>query len=130
QLTKDGIEHYDYGDAFGQNDSEKAKNRKDRSAARVLWSPDSKHFAMIRTDARKVKDLWVLHNTGNGRPELETYKYQMPGEKEAPKRELVLFDFAGKTHKRINTSAFKDQELSLWPAPALEKSRDDEHRPA
>lgn len=130
QLTKDGEEYYDYGDAFGQNDTEKAKNRKDRSPARVLWSPDSKHFAMIRTDARKVKDLWVIHNTANGRPELETYKYQMPGEKEAPRRELILFDFEGKTHKRITTSAFKDQELSMWPAPALEKNRDDDHRPA
>lgn len=130
QLTKDGVEHYDYGDASGQTDAEVIKNRKDRGSARVLWSPDSKYFAMIRTDARKVKDLWVIHNTATGRPELETYKYQMPGEKEAPKRELMLFDFAGKTYKKINASAFRDQELSLWPAPALEKTRDDEHRPS
>lgn len=130
QLTKDGVEYYDYGDASGQTDAEVMKNRKDRSAARVLWSPDSKSFAMVRTDARKVKDLWVIHNTATGRPELETYKYQMPGEKEAPKRELLLFDFANKTHKKINASAFRDQELSLWPAPALEKTRDDEHRPS
>jgi dipeptidyl aminopeptidase/acylaminoacyl peptidase len=54
----------------------------------------------------------------------------MPGEKEAPRRELMIFDVAHKTHKKINAAAFKDQELSLWSAPALQKQRDDEHRPS
>ncbi|EJF09467.1 DPP IV N-terminal domain-containing protein [Pontibacter sp. BAB1700] len=129
QLTKDGVEYYTYGDSRGETNVEREKNKKNRKPAFILWSPDSKQFAMVRTDERKVKDLWVLHHTANGRPALETYKYQMPGEKEAPKRELLIFDFANKTQKRINTAAFKDQELSLWPAPALQKQRDDEHRP-
>ncbi|MBC5993268.1 S9 family peptidase [Pontibacter cellulosilyticus] len=130
QLTKDGIEHYSYGDTRGETNVEREKNKNNRKPARILWSPDSKHFAFIRTDERKVKDLWVIHNTAKGRPELETYKYQMPGEKEAPKRELMVFDFANKTAKKINTSAFKDQELGLWDAPDLKKNRDDEHRPS
>ncbi|MDX5482635.1 MAG: S9 family peptidase [Hymenobacteraceae bacterium] len=129
QLTKDGIEHYHYGDARGETNVEREKNKNNRKSARILWSPDSRHFAMIRTDERKVKDLWVIHNTAKGRPELESYKYHMPGEKEAPVRELLVFDFAVKTSKKINTAAFKDQELSLWSAPDLKKNRDDEHRP-
>ncbi|WP_299703979.1 DPP IV N-terminal domain-containing protein [uncultured Pontibacter sp.] len=129
QLTTDGVEYYTYGDTRGETNVEREKNKKNRKPAFIMWSPDSKQFAMIRTDERKVKDLWVLHHTAQGRPALETYKYQMPGEKEAPRRELTIFDFANKTHKRINTAAFKDQELSLWSAPALQKQRDDEHRP-
>ncbi|NDK57033.1 S9 family peptidase [Pontibacter fetidus] len=129
QLTKDGVEYYSYGDSRGETNAEREKNKNNRNAARVLWSPDSKYFAFIRTDERKVKDLWVIHNTAKGRPELETYKYQMPGEKEAPIRELMVFDFAAKTSKKINTASFKDQELGLWNAPDLKKNRDDEHRP-
>ncbi|NEM98686.1 S9 family peptidase [Pontibacter burrus] len=130
QLTTDGIENYHYGDSRGETNVEREKNKNNRKPAFVLWSPDSKHFAMVRTDERKVKDLWVLHNATNGRPELETYKYHMPGEKEAPVRELILFDFTAKTSRKIHTAAFKDQELGLWSAPALNKNRDDEHRPA
>ncbi|GHA64375.1 S9 family peptidase [Pontibacter akesuensis] len=129
QLTKDGVEHYHYGDARGETNVEREKNKDKRKPARIAWSPDSKSFAMIRSDERKVKDLWVIHNTAKGRPELETYKYQMPGEKEAPIRELLVFDFAAKSAKKINAAAYKDQELSLWSAPDLKKNRDDVYKP-
>ncbi|AMM51177.1 peptidase S9 [Rufibacter sp. DG15C] len=130
QLTKDGVEFYSYGgDSNGETNVEQEKNKNNRKPTFVLWSPDSKQFMLTRTDSRKVKDLWVIHNTAAGRPALETYKYQMPGEKEAPIREMVLFNFAEKTHKKINTAAFKDQEVSVWPAPAKQSSRDDEFRP-
>ncbi|WP_460891079.1 S9 family peptidase [Rufibacter soli] len=128
KFTTDGVENYSYGDSQGETNVEREKNKKNRKPAFIMWSPDSKHFIMTRTDARKVKDLWVIHNTAAGRPALETYKYQMPGEKEAPMRELLLFNFADKTAKKINAAAFKDQELSVWPAPAKQSSRDDEFR--
>ena len=43
---------------------------------------------------------------------------------------MLLFDFAAKTSKKLNVSLFKDQELSTWPAPQLQKNRDDEFRPS
>lgn len=131
QLTKDGVENYDYGSGFGnETNVEREKNAKKRKGTQVLWSPDSKHFVMLRTDQRKVKDLWVINSIAMPRPTLESYKYQMPGEKEAPIREMLLFDFAAKTSKKLNVSLFKDQELSTWPAPQLQKNRDDEFRPS
>ncbi|WP_205500285.1 S9 family peptidase [Rufibacter psychrotolerans] len=128
QFTTDGVEYYTYGDTNGETNVEREKNKKNRKPAFIMWSPDSRHFIMTRTDARKVKDLWVLHHTAAGRPALETYKYHMPGEKEAPIRELLLFNFAEKTSKKISTAAFKDQEISVWPAPAKQSARDDEFR--
>ncbi|MFD1257571.1 DPP IV N-terminal domain-containing protein [Mucilaginibacter terrae] len=131
QLTKDGVEFYDYGSGFGnETNVEREKNAKKRKGTQVLWSPDSKHFVMSRTDSRRVKDLWVINSIAMPRPTIETYKYQMPGEKEAPVRELLLFDFTAKTSKKLNVSLFKDQELSTWPAPVLQKNRDDEFRPS
>lgn len=131
QLTKDGVKFYAYGsDGDGENNEEVLKKDKKRRGAYVLWSPDAKHFVLNREDSRKVKDLWVINNTAAGRPTLETYKYQMPGEKESPVDEVLLFDFPAKTFKKLNVSAFKDQSLSLWPAPSLNKDRDNEFRPA
>ena len=48
---------------------------------RVLlqWSPDSKHFATVRSNTSMLLDFWVI-NILKKRPELFTYKYQMPGE--------------------------------------------------
>jgi dipeptidyl-peptidase-4 len=131
QLTKDGIKFYAYGnDGDGEDNVENEKNNKKRRNAFVLWSPNAKYFVINREDSRKVKDLWVINNVAPGRPTLETYKYQMPGEKEAPQEELLLFNFDAKTSRKLNVSAFKDQALSLWAAPSLNKDRDDEFRPA
>jgi dipeptidyl-peptidase 4 len=107
---------------------EKERNKDKRKPAFVLWSPDGKYFSITRTDSRKVKDLWVINNIADPRPTLETYKYQMPGEKEAPIRELYVFNFEAKTNRKIRLSRFKDQEVGVWPAPPLQKQRDDENR--
>jgi dipeptidyl-peptidase-4 len=131
QLTKDGVKFYAYGsDGDGENNEEVEKNDKKRRSAYVLWSPNSKYFVLNREDSRKVKDLWVINNTAAGRPTLETYKYQMPGEKEAPVDEILLFNFEAKTYKKLNTAAFKDQSVTIWPAPFLNKDRDNEFRPS
>jgi len=131
QLTKDGVKFYSYGsDGDGEDNETNIKNNKKRRGAYVLWSPDSKHFVLDRTDSRKVKDLWVINSVSAGRPTLETYKYQMPGEKESPIDEFILFNFAAKTQKTINTTAFKDQSISTWGKESLVKDRDNEFRPS
>ncbi len=131
KLTTDGIENYSYGgDSFGETNVDKEKNKNKRKSAFVYWSPDSRYFTFIRSDMRKVKDLWVINSVAEGRPTLETYKYHMPGEAEAPIRELLLFDFTARNFKKINTSLFKDQEIAVSGRPSLERERDDEFRPA
>ncbi|MES2378260.1 MAG: DPP IV N-terminal domain-containing protein [Bacteroidota bacterium] len=131
QLTKDGIEFYAYGSGRGDDESvtDKKANKKRRPAG-VLWSPDSKYFVMERTDERKVKSLWVINSIAEPRPTLQTYKYQMPGEKETPTSEMLLFDFGAKTFKKLNISLFKDQSIGAWQAPPVAKNRDDEFKPS
>ncbi|WP_432708083.1 DPP IV N-terminal domain-containing protein [Pedobacter sp.] len=131
QLTKDGVKFYAYGsDGDGENNEELEKNDKKRRRAFVLWSPNSKYFVLNRRDSRKVKDLWVIDHTAKGRPTLQSYKYQMPGEKEAPIDEILLFNFQTKTHRKLDVTAFKDQSVSFWSAPLLNKDRDNEFRPS
>ena len=129
KLTTDGIENYGFGESFGETNLEKAANRKKRKFAGVMWSPNSKHFVVTRTDSRNVKDLWVINSIAEPRPTLETYKYHMPGEKEAPIREMMVFDMATKKMQKIDASQFKDQELGIWSANVEKRARDDERRP-
>jgi len=129
KLTTDGIENYGFGESFGETNLEKAANRKKRKFAGVMWSPNSKHFVVTRTDSRNVKDLWVINSIAEPRPTLETYKYHMPGEKEAPVRGMMVFDMATKKIEKIDASLFKDQELGIWSANVEKRARDDERRP-
>jgi dipeptidyl-peptidase-4 len=129
-LTKDGIENFAYGaDGFGDNNVDKEKNKNKRKSVFALWSPDSKHFVLERTDNRKVKDLWVLNALSDPRPTLETYKYWMPGEKESPIDHVYIFDVATLTNKEMVLSMFKDQGISLWADPGKINARDDDFRP-
>lgn len=129
KLTTDGIENYGFGESYGETNNEKLANRKKRKFAGVMWSPNSMHFVVTRTDSRNVKDLWVINSIAEPRPTLETYKYHMPGEKEAPVREMMLGDIVSKKIEKINSALFKDQELGIWSANIEKRSRDNEHRP-
>jgi len=129
KLSTDGVEFFAYGDANDETNVDREKNKNKRRQAFIYWSPDSKHFAMVRTDSRKVKDLWVINSVAEPRPTLETYKYQMPGEKDAPIDYLLVFDMASKTQKQLPVNIFKDQDVNIWSAPNLQSNRDDEIRP-
>ena len=129
QLTTDGVEHFGYGMPHNRLNTDSLLNGKRRSAY-GLWSPDSKHFVTILTDNRAVKDLWVINVMSKPRPTLESYKYQMPGEKESPVEHLILFDMENNTKKEIDTYAFKDQTLEFQRRTPLKKERDMEFRPS
>ncbi len=129
-ITTDGIEYFSYhNDGQGESNVEKEKNKNKRKSTFILWSPDSKYFVLNRTDNRKVKDLWVINSIADPRPTLETYKYWMPGEKEAPVEHLLLFDAALKTAKEITAGAFKDQDINVWSDPGKVSNRDDDFKP-
>lgn len=115
QLTTDGTKNAPYG--WSSSDPYATeKDLEKRQGAGVVWSPDSKHFAMIRTDRSMIKDLWVIDVLANPRPKLETYKYQMPGEP-GGKSTLYLFDMTAKSSRIIETAAFKDQQINIMYKP-------------
>jgi len=129
KITNDGVEYFEYGSSGNENNVEKEKNRNKRKPVFAFWSPDSKHFALIRNDNRNVKELWVINSIAEPRPTLETYKYHMPGEKEAPVSYLLLFDVANKGRRELNVKQFKDQAIAVWSKPNAANTRDDDFRP-
>lgn len=127
QLTTEGTPEFGFGSGpydFYATDEDKEKRR----FAFIYWSPESDKFAMVRSNYEKVKDLWVINVLAEPRPELERYKYHMPGEKEAPSRHLYLFDMDTKKYKEIQAAAFKDQDLSINREPFLQKDMHDSIR--
>ena len=129
QLTTDGVENYAYhGGGRGENNVTKEKEKDKRKSVRVYWSHDSKKFAMTRADSREVKDLWVINSVADPRPTLETYKYQMPGEAEAPQEEMFVFVLESKEKTPIKAEAFKDQTLSIFSHRYPINTRDDRNR--
>ena len=128
QLTEDGTEHFGYGIPYSLQNTDTLCNG-DRRGVWGYWSPDSKYFVTVVTDERRVKDLWVINSLASPRPTLETYRYQMPGEMDAPEDHLYIFDMTTNTRKEIRTSAWKNQGVSLEGMPSKRKDRDAEFVP-
>ena len=123
QLTTFGEKDFGFGMPYSYLNTDTLANGK-RRGQWVVWSPDSKHFAVTLEDNRKVKELWVINSMAQPRPTLETYKYEMPGEKDIPQMHMYVFDVDNNSYKEINTSAFKDQTINLGYKPRDQKDRD------
>lgn len=141
QITFDGSAEFSYGPPqvdYSKVDAEKSIRRRPN----LVWSPDSKHFVVLRTDFGKVKDLWVINSLSEPRPELEIYKYHMPGESSAPKNHILIFSIdslyltdgrflsdtdssRAKKYKEISAYMFKDQDLIIHAKPQLQKNKFD-----
>lgn len=133
-ITKDGIQNFSWhseggAGGGGETNVDAEKNKNKRKPVFGYWSEDSKQLSIVKVDNRKVKDLWVINSIADPRPTLETYKYWMPGEKEAPIDHLMLVDMINYTNKEINVSQYKDQDISLWNKSAAVNARDDEFKP-
>lgn len=123
QLTTFGQKNFGFGMPYSYLNTDTLDNGK-RKGEWGVWSPDSKYFVVQIEDSRKVKELWVINSMANPRPTLETYKYEMPGDKDIPQAHLYIFNMEDTTYKEINCAAFKDQSLSIGYKPREQKDRD------
>ncbi len=121
-LTTDGTKNFSWLSDNYSGDTEADSTA--RNFANLDWSPDGKHFALLRWDMSPIKEFWVINSLAMPRPELQTYHYQMPGEPGA-KGELCVLDLEG-TVKKYAWNAFKDQDGQILSAPytAQDASRD------
>ena len=120
RLTFDGTDECYYGD--GNYRAAEVRDTSERRHADILWSPDSKHFAVYKYDMRGVKDLWVINALADPRPTLQRYKYQMPGEP-APVNHLLVCNVEEASFKEYRTVAYKDQDEEFLAAPGKNADR-------
>jgi len=113
RITSDGYKDFCYGinNYSGNTETDTTKRV---FTSELVWSPDSRHIAVMRWDMAPLKDFWVINSLTQPRPTLETYKYQMPGEP-GPKGHLYVFSTSDWTSRQVKINAFKDQDLIMQP---------------
>lgn len=113
RITSDGYKNFCYGinNYSGNTETDTTKRV---FPSELVWSPDSRHIAVMRWDMAPLKDFWVINSLTQPRPTLETYKYQMPGEP-GPKGHLYVFSTSDWTSRQVKINAFKDQDLIMQP---------------
>ena len=104
RLTEDGERWYSFQQSHGDTTTT------ERLRSRAVWFEDSRKLYVKRQDWREVGELWVI-NTIKQRPELETYKYNLPGEEDHYQDEILVFDMDTKGHVRLDTDKWPDQSL-------------------
>lgn len=123
RITFDGVRGFGFGDATVTS-TDKIDTVM-RRRIDVLWSPDSRRFAYTMKDTRAVEEMWIINNIARPRPTLQTYPYQMPGEKEVSQFFLYLVDVAAKERQYVEVGAFKDQIVGLMEGKPVRKRFDD-----
>ena len=94
-----------------QGGGQQRRSRDPRVRPAVVWSPDSKAFAISRNDSRQVKELYLVSSLAEPRPTLTSYRYSMPGEENVPQQELWAFTRGTPKVALVNTRHWKDQRL-------------------
>ncbi len=118
QLTTDGEKDFSYGfQGRGDHDEETEKEFGKRQRSGATWSHDSRYFALTRQDRREVGELWVIHAVGNKRPQLESYKYDMPGEENVTQTSLWVFDMESREIRSLDDEPWKDQRMGIFSDP-------------
>jgi dipeptidyl-peptidase-4 len=83
RLTSDGVKDF----AYGTNNAGWTKS--DRPI--LLWSPDSKKVATFQHDQRNVGEMYLV-STKVGHPELQAWKYPLPGDEHIITIQRVVID--------------------------------------
>lgn len=104
RLTEDGERWYSFQSDHGDTTSS------ERLSADVNWFEDSEKLFVKRQDWRDVDELWVINSIAE-RPELETYKYALPGEEKHYRDEILVFDMESKERVKIDAEKWPDQSL-------------------
>jgi dipeptidyl aminopeptidase/acylaminoacyl peptidase len=104
-LTTDGEPHYGYAiHAEGCCTVITDRKRGEKHRPILRWSPDSRRIVTLRLDEREVEQLHILE-TKEGRPELHSYRYALPGDSIVPTWELFVFDVPSGERVRVELEA-------------------------
>lgn len=94
KLTNDGQKYFDYasrfeGDLSGLSDRISSTYK----TPCCLWSPDGNSFITYKLDQRNVRDITFVRSAepNSITPQVYSFKYTFPFDKELPNAQLVLF---------------------------------------
>src|SRR5438309_2587611 len=103
-LTTDGIEDFGYA----TNNAGWVKS----DEPVVTWSPDSRKIATFQHDGRGVSRMYLVR-TGVGAPELQAWRYPLPGDSVIFRIQRVVIDVAGPTPQMMRLQMPPDAHRSM-----------------
>ncbi|SHF97565.1 S9 family peptidase [Pedobacter caeni] len=107
RLTLDGAPYY----SFTSSNSAITDDKK--SSPSVYWFKGSNKFFALREDKRRVQEMSIINSLATPRPQVNTYKFPMPGDKEVVQYELFLFDAAAGKATKLDISKYPDQKIIM-----------------
>jgi dipeptidyl aminopeptidase/acylaminoacyl peptidase len=109
----------------GDRQQQVSRSRDPRVRVNVTWSPDSRAFSVMRTDSRKVSELYLVNVMAQPRPALISYRYAMPGEENVPQQELWVYRRGDRELVKAPVEKYRDQRLFdiHWPAAGSDRLR-------
>ncbi|EHQ28859.1 S9 family peptidase [Mucilaginibacter paludis] len=113
QLSRDGALNY----SFSLTPADEHVNFDTGTGA--VWTADSKSFYVLRKDTRKVKTLTVINSLTSPRPYVNTYPYELPGDKDVTQYELFIGNTGDTVLKKINIERWPDQAVSIVPSAGI-----------
>lgn len=120
QLTRDGADHFAYGDYDSYGDVEKVGRRREGLAeplAGVVWSPDSRYVLGLRQDLRQTPDRLLVTEylpPEGGDPVTHRRRAPLSGDAKRPDSVLTLIDTRSHAAHRV---ALDPQALNDWALP-------------
>jgi len=103
-LTTDGVEDFGYG----TNNAGWVKS----DEPVVTWSPDSRKIATFQHDGRGVSRMYLVR-TSVGAPELEAWRYPLPGDSVIFRIQRVVIDVSGPTPQLVRLQMPPDAHRSM-----------------
>jgi len=103
-LTTDGVEDFGYG----TNNAGWVKS----DEPVVTWSPDSRKIATFQHDGRGVSRMYLVR-TSVGAPELEAWRYPLPGDSVIFRIQRVVIDMSGPTPQLVRLQMPPDAHRSM-----------------
>lgn len=107
QLTTDGEPYYSFVSSSSTTIDDK------KSGAMLYWFNNSKKLFALREDKRRVQEMTIINSLSEPRPQINTYKFPMPGDKEVVQYELFLFDTDSRKAQKLDIAKYPDQKIIM-----------------
>lgn len=107
RLTSDGAPYY----SFTSSNSGTTDDKKISPLG--YWFKNTNTFFALREDKRKVQEMTIINSLSEPRPQVNTYKFPMPGDKDVVQYELFFFDANQRKATKLDIAKYKDQKIIL-----------------
>lgn len=107
QLTNDGEPYFSFVSSNSTTVDEK------KSSPALYWFKNSKKLYGLREDKRRVQEMTIINSLAEPRPQINTYKFPMPGDQEVSQYDLFLFDVNSRKAQKLNIAKYPDQKIII-----------------